>query len=757
MRSDSVNSEAVRENYQRVTGMLNYVGDRSFHHVLHGAFVRLACARAKIKQIDTSKAYLPGVEHIFTAEDIKGKMPMFGALRFDKPLLAGKETKYCGEPVAVVFADTEKTAREAVKKVRVEYEELKPILEIEQSLAEGAPLVIDPAVRDDQWKDTNIMNQLDLAWGDVEEAKRQCAQIVSHTYTAPFIHHFALETYVSVASPQAEGVSIVTGIQHPFQLRRIIAAMLGISQNLVHVQAIEQGGAFGGRGYPKVEPVAAYFAYHLQRTIKISLNAEEGFMEAQRESALIKCENGFDQDGRMLFHDIEITLGVGAYTDVTPKVVNKAGLLATGPYKIPNCRITAKGVYTHTPPTTAFRGFGATHVGFALESQLNEAADLLKIDPIDIRMVNLPNKGEVIVPGDTPADGEWKSALEKLRGLMEWDAEPGPSREGRVRGKGVSIGIKNSVPATSSFARIRLNGDGSAIAYFGTTELGQGSSNTMARIVARELNIPLEKVSVVFGNTEQVPFDTLTASSRSTVTIGSALLDAAQQIKKRLVEIAAEQLEVAPERIEYADGGLAVGKKFYSYPEVIGWKFGPGLGEIEYQGAFIGKKDASHPLGGPTPFYEIVMTGAEVEVDRETGEVEIEKLITVSDVGTLINPMRARGVDEGGVVMGLGAAVMEHLAYAENGNIRNPSSLDYRIPTIFDVPEQMRSEFQENGDGPGPFGSKGLGEGGILGIAPALGEAIFQSAHVRLRSIPFTAESVWRALHEKEVEELERR
>jgi CO/xanthine dehydrogenase Mo-binding subunit len=295
-----------------------------------------------------------------------------------------------------------------------------------------------------------------------------------------------------------------------------------------------------------------------------------------------------------------------------------------------------------------------------------------------------------------------------------------------------------------------MNADGSVIAYVGTTELGQGSRNTMAKIVSRELRVPLAQVTVVSGNTKVVPFDMLTASSRSTVTMGRALSDAAEKLKSRVRQISAEHLRREAEEVEIADGGVRTGDEHHSYAEVLAWEYGPGIGELEFQGAFVGEKDPEHPIGGPTPFYEIVMTAAEAEVDEETGELQVRRLITLSDVGKLINPLRAEGVDEGGVVMGLGASAMEHLVYGRNGRIENPSSLDYRIPTVYDVPDEMHTQFQENEDGPGPFGSKGLGEGGILGIAPALAEAIYQSAGVRMRSLPFTSEAIWKALQEKE-------
>ncbi|MFW5737559.1 MAG: xanthine dehydrogenase family protein molybdopterin-binding subunit, partial [Spirochaetota bacterium] len=651
-----------------------------------------------------------------------------------------------------VLADDEETAREAARRVDVEYEELPALLRESEALAPDAALVQDPSLRpESEWKDTNIMRSFELAWGDVTALREASAIVVERTYSAPYIHHCALGPYSCIASVDGDTLTITTAIQHPFQMRRIVAEMLDVPQERVRVNGLDQGGGFGGRGYPKMEPAAAFAAWQLGRTVRIRLTAEEGFMVGQRESATIHARTGFGPEGRITFQEIETNLGIGAYADVAPRVVGKAGMLGTGPYVAPAAAITARGVFTHTTPTTAFRGFGAPHASFALEGQMDEAAARLGIDPVEIRRRNLPAKGQVFIPGETACDGDWTAPLDWVARELPLDEELPPGV-----GRGIAIGVKNSIPATTSFARLRMAADGSLTVYVGTTEMGQGARTTMAKIAARSLGVPLDRVTVVAGDTGAVPFDSLTASSRSTVSMGNAVKSACERLRAHIDAIAAEHeddlapaAETGAHRYRHAAGAVLLGDRSVPYPDVLAAHFGPRQGELEATGEYLAVRDASHPLGGPTPFYEYLVTGIELRVDRETGVVKVTKLVTMTDAGRIVNPRRAAGLDEGGAVMGLGFTFFEHLVQNEHGRILNPSSLDYRIPAIDDVPTVMHSEFLENGDGPGPFGEKGMGEGGILAIAPAAAAAIEQATGVRLRQLPFTAERIWQALNER--------
>ena len=599
-------------------------------------------------------------------------------------------------------------ARAAVRLVEVDSRQLAGWHTVADALA--SPPLHNPDNRgSDQspWRDTNIMAAWDFGWGDVDRAVEDASVVVHNRYQAPFAHHFAIETYSAVAIPEGEAIAVWDTVQHPFLERRLIAAMLDLPLEMVRVRAINMGGSFGGKGYPKLGPVVATFSRLLGRPLKITLSSEESFQTGQREAADITVRSGFDENGVLLFQDIRADFLVGAYTDISMRVVSKAGLHACGPYRTPAARIHARGIFTTTPPTTAFRGFGAPHTAMAIEGQMDEAADQLGIDPLELRLRNIRDKGESIVEFETPVDGDWGDLLRSASRHIGW-TKPVPAG----RGRGLAFGMKSCVPATESSARIRLRVDGSVVAYVGTSEMGQGAFLSFAQLVGDWLGVDPANVEVVMADTDVVPFDTLTASSRSLVHMGNALQAAAEDVKR--------QLAARPH--------------------------GRQQGDIIGVGSFAAPPDPRHPLGGRTPFFEAVATAVELSVDAETGHVEIHKLVHVTDAGKVINPSRSSGLDDGGVVMGLGLALSERLEYGDEG-LANGSSLDYRIPTVADIPIETMSRFQENGDGPGPYGSKGIAEGGVLAVAPAIAEALFQCTGRRFREIPFTPERIWRKMN----------
>ena len=469
------------------------------------------------------------------------------------------------------------------------------------------------------------------------------------------------------------------------------------------------GGSFGSKGYPKIEPAAALAARILGRPVKIVLSAEEAFATAQREASSIRARSGFSDDGRLVLQEMEIDFLVGAYADISPRVVSKSGLHALAPYHAPSARIRARGLYSTTPPTTAFRGFGAVHTAFALEGQMDRAASVLGIDPLELRLLNTRPKGARSAYEETPVDGDWAELLR----MVDAELRPVQPRPDGV-GYGIAMGVKTCIPATTSTARVRLRTDGTAVVEVGTTEMGQGTPATLAALVAAELDLDPSKVVVVATDTARVPDDTLTASSRSTVHMGNALVSACDQLRRML------------------RGGER-----------------PSAGEMVAEGTFTAESLDGHPLGGPTPFYEAVATGVEIAVDRETGEITVRRVVHATDAGKVLDRQRATGLDEGGIVMGLGLATSEHLIHAPDGRLLNGSSLDYRIPTVGDRPLEMISLFLENGDGPGPGGAKGLAEGGILAVGPALAAAVHDATGIFFNEIPITPERLWRRQQER--------
>ncbi len=646
-----------------------------------------------------------------------------------------------------VAAETEDAAEAAAALIRVQYEELPAVLSVKAALAPGAPLVRDPATRkNDPHANTNVLEAFHFGWGDVDQARADC--VIDREYEFPMVTHFAIEPHAYLAAPDPAGVTVWSPIQHPFILQRVVAAALGWPISKVRIIAPDPGGGFGGKGWPKFEPLLAYVALKTGRPVRLVLTLEETFQAVRRTAATVHARTGFDTSGRIVFQDLDANFLIGAYADIGSRVVSKASYAGCGPYVTPNARVLARAVLSHTTPSTAFRGFGTPQASWAVESQLNEAADVLGLDRVEIRRRNLPVKGQAFIPNDTPSDGDWRTVLSKAADAVGW-TNPLPAHHGR----GISLGIKSSSTASASFAIARLHFDGSATVFSATSDMGQGARTVLSQIAAQEFGIATGSVAMVMGDTAIVPFDTSTSASRSTVFMGNAVLKACRHIKSQLRRIAADTFGVSEDAVEVGDGVVRLPDSEVSFVELLKAHFGPPRGELIGVGEERNPFMPGHPLGGSPAFWELMCASAEVEVDVETGMVRILRIALVSDIGKALNPMQVEGQDEGAAVMGVGHTLMEHLLLDEHGHIRNLGALDYRIPTVQDTPLHIESILVENGDGPGPYGAKGAGEGGILAIAAALGSAINQAAGVSIRDLPLTPERIWRAIRDKAIEE----
>lgn len=729
----------------RVTGRLQYVGDIRPDDSLHVKLVTLDCARARIDMIRTDDAaQIEGVRAIVTADDLPQPVPRFGPAVSDRPVLAVGETKFHGEPVAAVAAETIDAAEEAARAVVVEYEELPSVTDIASALADGAPLVQASELRpDDPLRDTNVLKEWNFGWGDVDSARAD--HIVDNVYAFPMVTHFSIEPHGFIAAPDGDGVKVWSSIQHPYLLQRVLAKVLDFPLSHIRVYAPDPGGGFGGKGYPKFEPLVALLALRTRRSVKLVLTLEETFQAVRRAGARIRMRSGFTSDGTLVFQDVASDFLIGAYTDIATRVTSKSNYLAAGPYRVPDVRIRARSVLSHTPPSTAFRGFGTPQVSWATESQMDEAARQLGIDRVEIRLRNIAKRGEEFVPGDTPADGHWAECVERAADAIGWDE---PLEQGR--GRGISVGIKASATAGASYSILRLLHDGSVFVLVGTSDMGQGARTLLTQVVSSRLGVGSEDITIVMGDTAAVPFDYSTSASRSTVFMGSSVSVACNSLLEQVRALAAGAFGVPEADVEVEPGRVRLPDRELSIVDVLEAGFGSVGGELIAVGTTRGESDRNHPLGGSPWFYEVNCTATEVEVDEETGEYMIVKHVTVGDVGKAINPQHVEMQDEGAAVMGLGHTMMENLIFDDDsGRIQNLGALDYRIPTSKDVPIELRSLLVENEDGPGPFGSKGAGEGGLLSTSSAVAGALTEATGQVIRDLPLTPERVWRALQER--------
>ncbi len=729
---------------ERVTGQQQYVADIRLQDVLHAHLVTIDCARARIVSIDASGAEaLPGVRLVMTAADLPQPVPRFGPQAIDRPVLADGETRYHGDPVAIVAAETEDIAEEAAALVRVEYEELPAVFTLDAALDPSAPLVQDPSLRpNDPLAGTNVFNEHRVGWGDVDAATADL--VVENTYEFPIVTHFAIEPHAFMAMPDGDGIAVWSSIQHPNWLQRILAKVLGMPLAKVRVYAPDPGGGFGGKQHAKYEPLVAFAALRAGRPVRLVLSLEETFQAVRRAACRTTVRTGFRRDGTLTFQDVHADYLIGAYVDIADRVVGKGSYVGAGPYNIPAVRILARSVLSHTLPSTAFRGFGNPQVNWAVESNIDAGARALGIDRLEIRLRNLAHKGDAFIPFDTPADGDWEQTVRKAAALIGWNTPLPPGH-----GRGIAVGLKSGPTTGLSYSTVRLLADGSVVVYAGTSDMGQGARTVFAQIAAEELGAPLEWVSVVMGDTAVVPYDQQTSASRSTVLMGNAVLRACRAVQAQLCTMAARLHGVDEESIAVEHGVVRLPDRELAIVDVLKAGLGRLGGEIIGNGEARKEAEPGHPLGGAPAFFEFNCTAIETTVDRDTGDVTLVRHATVSDVGRALNPLQVRMQDEGAAIQGLGHTLMEHYIFDETGRIRNLGAADYRIPTSMDLPLEMCSEIVENGDGPGPYGSKGMSEGALLCVAAAVASAVTDATGVVIRDLPLTPERVWQALQDR--------
>jgi CO/xanthine dehydrogenase Mo-binding subunit len=745
---DGVGSSPARGGGRdRVTGRQAYVADLHLDDVLRVKLVTLDCARARIDRIDTTAALaVPGVRLVMTADDLPQPVPRFGPQLRDRPVLAVGETKFHGDPVAAVAAETLDAAEEGARLVRIGYEALPAVFTVAAALDPAAPLVQDPSLRSgDPLAGTNVLREHRYGWGDVDAVQADADVVVEGTYAFPMVTQFAIEPHAFMAAPDGDGIAVWSSIQHPNWLQRVIASLLDLPLSKVRVFAPDPGGGFGGKQHAKYEPLLAFMALRLGRPVRLVLTLEETFQAVRRGASEIHVRSGFGRDGTLVFRDVEANYLIGAYADIADRTVAKGSYTSNGPYMTPAVRILARSLLSHTTPSTAFRGFGNPQQIWAVESNMDEAARALGIDPVELRLRNLARRGDPFIPGDTPADGEWADVVNRAAELIGWGSPTPPGR-----GRGLAVGLKSGPTTGLSYSTVRLLADGSAIVYAGTSDMGQGARTIFAQIAAEELGVPLDWVTVVMGDTAVVPYDQQTSASRSSVLMGNAILNACRDIQVKLRAMAA-RLEDADEGAIVVDRGqVRIGDRIIPIRDVLVRGLGRLGGEVIGLGEMRKEAMPEHPLGGTAAFFEFNCTAVEVEVDRETGDVTVVRHVTVSDVGKALNPSQVRGQDEGAAIMGLGHTLMEQYLYDEAGRIRNLGAIDYKIPTTLDLPLEMTSDIVENEDGPGPYGSKGMSEGALLCVAPAVVAAVRDATGVVIRDLPLTPERVWRALRDHE-------
>jgi CO/xanthine dehydrogenase Mo-binding subunit len=688
---------------------------------------------------------LPGVISVLTGDNLPVVRAVFGFHVPDQPILAIGKVRHVGEPVAAVVAQDEATAQEAVRLISVEYEPLPFVESALEALQPDAPIVHEEPLPIVQYHSIgtslgrshpNVCAAAGQSWGDVDAAIRRAKHIVDGEYRFPMAYAYAMEPYVAIAAYQHESLTIWASTQHPYAVRRDIAECFGLPMSRVRIIVPYVGGGYGSKSFAKIEPLVSALAVASGRPVRLGLSVEEAMVTVRSDSAVVRLRTAFDQGGRILARDGTIYLDTGAYAASSPAVARAATVRIVGPYRVPSLRMEALAVYTNTAPASSFRGFGAQQTVWASEQQMDEAAEIFDLDPIELRMRNVLEPGERLWPGGRGIDADMRTNLAILRDEL--------NKKGKTRGgRGVAVAISDAGFIPVSTAIVRVHADGSASLLTGATELGQGSGTALAQIAAGELGIPLERVGVVQSDTSVTPFEASTGASRTTTLAGRAVQAACRDARRQLRRWAAEVYDVPMRSVVDAVGGVQVLGQGRSWADVIREWFGASGGEIIGRG-YIRK---SGEFSTMPPFWEVGCVGVDVIVDEETGQISVERLVIVGDVGLAIHPQMAHGQDIGAAVMGLGLGTTEEIVY-KDGSIQNLGLFDYRVPRARDVPEVVVRRVERR-DGIGPYGAKGGGEGPLNPMAPALANAVAAGYGVRIREAPLTPERIWHALQSR--------
>lgn len=741
---------------KKVSGSTLYTQDVKFKNMLVGKILRSPLPHAKILNIDVSQAErLRGVKAIVTARDtIEVK---YGISIQDKHLLAVDKVRYVGDEIAGVAAIDEDIAQEALTLIKVDYEELEPVFEIDESLAPQAPKIHDTV--------GNIATTLEINCGNVESLFDKCDYVFEETYTTSNPQHCNLETLGSISYFDANGrLTVWASTQVPFRFRAFLSQILGIGIGKIKVVQVPSGGAFGAKaGAPQpLYGISALLAIKSKNPVKIENSRKEEFAtNRHRLPCRIKLRIGCTKDGQLLAKEAEILADCGAYAGPgnNPLILELMAMRADNLYRIKNIKTSAKLVYTNTVPSGSFRGFGGPQMHFALECLLDVVAENLRTDPIELRLKNGTKERDITVHGWKVNSCGLEESLRKTKDAMGFKIKRFENQNLR-RGIGFACAIHGTGKRPpedndSSTAMIKVHEDGSVSVISGEGDIGQGANTVFSQIVSEELGIDMRDIHIVPVDTDVAPYCRGAFGSRVTAMGGNAIWLAASKVKAKLIKIASEKMEANPHDVECSGGRVFIKgspNKGYDIGTLVRENlYRKGGAPLVCTASFDPDTQVADPetkYGNSSIGYIFGSQGAEVEIDKETGKVKILKIVGAYDLGRALNPLTAEGQIEGGIVQGIGYALLEELKI-DMGEVLNPNFTDYKIFTASDIPE-IKSILVESNDPQGPFGAKGVGEIVLIPTAPAIINAIYDAIGIRFKELPVTSEKILNALRGEE-------
>ncbi len=739
----------------KVTGAAKYTADLYFPGMLYGKTLRSRYPHALIRGIKIGEAEkLPGVAVVLTAKDIPGEK-RFGVVIKDQEVLVSSKARYLGDGLALVAAVTEEIAEEALKLIKIEYKPLPVVSSPLEALKEESPKIHEHG---------NLIKSYRVRKGDVNKGFSESDVVIERVYTTQFVDHAYMEPESAVAVPSHKGVVVYGSMQHPYSTRRVVASTLGLPLSKVRVIQTNLGGGFGGKDETAsiICARAALLAVKANRPVKMVNTRSESMLESyKRHPYIMRYRVGVSEKGEIKAMEINLLADGGAYASTSPFVLWRSTVQATGPYEVPNVEISSKVVYTNNPYCGAMRGFGSPQVNFAVESIMDELAEEIGMDPIELRLKNAFKNGSETATGQV-LNGHVVSIrqiLRKARETSNWEGKRKlyKVQKGRLRRgigiaccyRGVSLGAEGKDFAA---AYVNVTEDGGVIVACGIAENGQGAKTVLSQIAAEALGVPVDYITFLGSDTSIVRDSGPTVASRGTIMGGGAVKEAAVKVRMKMAEVAAVILKTQPEKIIFK-GGMVYDKenpeKHISFKELarrcykktinlssIGWFRAP---EIYWD----------EETGMGTAYFTWVYSAnvAEVEVNLETGKVKVLRVYAFHDPGKVVNPKTAKSQVYGGVAMGIGYALLEDYKLEEcipkTLNLRS-----YRLIRAYEMPEVI-PVFIENPDPVAPFGAKSLGEPATEVVAPAIVNAIYQATGVRIRSLPVTRDKILKGLKER--------
>ena len=765
------------DGVKKVTGAAKYVGDMKWPRMLYAKCVKSPYAHAKIVSIDVSAAKaLKGVHDVITGDYYTKRG---GLYLEDKNFLAVNTVKFCGEPVVAIAAETPEIAEEACELVKVEYEPLPVINNPMEGMAKDAVLIhpelhtykVVPIFHPQAH--TNISHHHIIRKGDADAAFKYAEEhpdeyyITEHEYHVPHVQHTPIENHIAVAQYEPDGKCTVwASCQSPYAVRQALSATFDIPLNKMRIISPYVGGGFGAKAGTTIEGIIIPLAMHSKgRPVMMEYTREEEFVNSYvRQGLYTKIKTAVRKsDGKFLAVQNNFYWDGGAYTEYGVNIVKASGFASTGPYEFDNVKTDAYCVYTNNPVGGPYRGFGMCEIHFGIEQNIDEVAKEIGMDPIEIRRVNGLAPGKSTGTGEIMKSCGFLEALDQVAEAIQYDKPcDAPSGPHKIRGKGIAGGWKSPSQPTNagSAAIIRMNEDGTFFLMTSGHDIGQGSDTALTQIAAEVLCCDPSKFTIRTGDTDHTPYEWQTVASRITYCAGNAIKLAAEDLKEKLLDLAQIKLGYIKREL-YLEDGWIINR---NHPEsrmpmsdlALGLAFEDGSG---YGGPAIGVGTFTLPNNinydpatgyspKPAAFWTTAAAGAEVEIDTETGVIEVKKMVESCDPGHIVNPELYKAQVEGGMMQALGTVLYEELLL-KDGKVLNKSFVDYKIPTIDNTPETFIAMGVEHPEETGPYGARGIGEPAMVPGAPAIANAIFNATGCRFTEMPITPERMLKALQEK--------